>query len=323
MDGKIRHVAADGSVVMLDKHGTINNRATLALRQWTTMDSGGQNRGDSTVLLHVSHSNLARHFHELRLDMHITVDNLKDKLRTHTGTGSAHAYLTLLDDGGQPIADLDDESKMLGYYSPYDGCTIHITDLDPYSLAANGGLDDVSLVEKYEISEENYMKRDDNFRKFKEMKQKADPQWSISKEMRTREHARQKKLDPNYVPPPDPVKIIIDDPDHQKAEAELVAVGMRCQVKIGKRRGEVKYVGRVEGVGKGFWIGVQYDEPVGRNNGTARGKRYFECPKGNYGAFVRPVSLAVGDFPERGLDSEPSSDEEEGEEEEDDGYEGE
>ncbi|KAJ1637375.1 CAP Gly-rich domain-containing protein [Pavlovales sp. CCMP2436] len=277
---------------MLDKHGTINNRATLALRQWTTMDSGGQNRGDSTVLLHVSHSNLARHFHELRLDMHITVDNLKDKLRTHTGTGSAHAYLTLLDDGGQPIADLDDESKMLGYYSPYDGCTIHITDLDPYSLAANGGLDDVSLVEK-------------------------------SKEMRTREHARQKKLDPNYVPPPDPVKIIIDDPDHQKAEAELVAVGMRCQVKIGKRRGEVKYVGRVEGVGKGFWIGVQYDEPVGRNNGTARGKRYFECPKGNYGAFVRPVSLAVGDFPERGLDSEPSSDEEEGEEEEDDGYEGE
>jgi len=209
MDGKIKHVAADGSVVILDAHPTIKNHATLALRQWTTMDSGGQNRGDSTVLLHVSHSNLARHFHELRLDLHMTVGALKDKLRSHTGTGSAHAYLTLLDDSNQPvrgaphgcrdaalaggraraaldarwlhragsrgipfaaiaeplapsgtrrahaltrhagrsadsrtpplricsprararraqIADMDDDSRMLGYYSPYDGCTVHV-----------------------------------------------------------------------------------------------------------------------------------------------------------------------------------------------------
>ena len=48
---------------------------------------------------------------------------------------------------------IDDELK-LGYYTPYDGWTIHITDLDPHSLAAGGGLEDVSLVKKYEISEE-------------------------------------------------------------------------------------------------------------------------------------------------------------------------
>jgi len=126
MDGKVKHVCSDGSEVILDAHPKIKNHSVLALRQWTTMDTGAQNRGDSTVLLHVTHSNLARHFHELRLDMHMTVDALKDKLRAHVGTGSAHMWLTLLDDSDQMIADLDDDTRMLGYYSPYDGCTIHV-----------------------------------------------------------------------------------------------------------------------------------------------------------------------------------------------------
>ena len=42
---------------------------------------------------------------------------------------------------------------------------IHITDLDPHSMSAGGGLEDVSLVEKYEISEDDYIKRDKNFRR--------------------------------------------------------------------------------------------------------------------------------------------------------------
>ena len=35
--------------------------------------------------------------------------------------------------------------------------------------------EDLSKVEKYEISEEQYSKRDDTFRKFKEEMQKKDP----------------------------------------------------------------------------------------------------------------------------------------------------
>lgn len=36
----------------------------------------------------------------------------------------------------------------------------------------------------------------------------------------------------------------------------------------------------------GKWIGVELDEPKGKNNGTVQGKSYFSCPD-NHGIFVR------------------------------------
>ena len=59
-----------------------------------------------------------------------------------------------------------DNDKMLGFYSPKDGYWIHILDLNPHSVLKD--LEDVSQVEKFEISEEDYDKLPDNFRKFKQ-----------------------------------------------------------------------------------------------------------------------------------------------------------
>ena len=58
-------------------------------------------------------------------------------------------------------------------------------------------------------------------------------------------------------------------------EAKTIQVGNRCLLGDGTRRGEVKYVGKVKDYGYGFFIGVALDEPMGDNNGTYKGKKYF------------------------------------------------
>ena len=282
------------------------------LRDYVTYESGGQARGATTVLLHVTHSNLKARMFEIRLDRHMTVETIKGKLRSHTGTGSLFMHLTLLDHNDQVVADMINDDLKLGYYSPQDGWTIHITDLDPHSLSANGGLEDVSLVKKYEISEEDYCKREDNFRKWKMEKKAADPTWSIAKEVKMNQDKKRMQQDPNFVPEPFEAKAPITDDAHLEEEASKMKVGDRCEVTVGGKRGEVKFVGKIPQIAPGWFVGVQYDEPVGKNDGTCKGKRYFECPP-KYGGFLRPDKLKVGDYPELDLfDSEDEDADDEG-----------
>jgi len=49
--------------------------------------------------------------------------------------------------------------------------------------------------------------------------------------------------------------------------------------------GMVRFFGRVD-FADGEWIGVEMIEPVGKNDGTVKGKKYFEC-KDKHGIFVK------------------------------------
>jgi len=265
------------------------------MKEYVTWDSGLQNQGTSTVLLHVTHSNLKARFMELRLDRHMTVERVKEKLRTHCGTGSQFMHLTLMNECNQVMADMTDDSLKLGYFSPMNGWTIHITDLDPHSLAANGGLEDVSLVQKYEISEEDYLKRDDNFRKWKEQKLAADPSWTMQKQIKRQQDDRMKRLDPSFVPEPEKQKV--EDDEHMADLVAAMKVDDRCEINPGGKRGAVKFIGKIPAIAPGYWVGVQYDEPVGKNDGTVKGARLFSCPP-NFGGFLRPDKVTVGDYPE-------------------------
>ncbi|KAK1861247.1 hypothetical protein I4F81_003831 [Pyropia yezoensis] len=79
-----------------------------------------------------------------------------------------------------------------------------------------------------------------------------------------------------------------------------VAVGDRVEVAPGGKRGVVAWVGADVGGGvpPGWWVGVTYDEPVGRNDGRVGGVRLWSCEAG-HGGLVRARNVAVGDFPPR------------------------
>lgn len=201
-----------------------------------------------------------------------------------------------------------DEVK-LGYFAPQNGWTIHITDLDPHSLAANGGLEDVSLVKKYEISDEDYNKRENNFRKWKQDKLAADPSWTLGKEVKQNQDRKRMEKDPNFVP--EPAKERITDDEHLADLAATMKVGDRCEVTVGGKRGEIKFVGKIPAIAAGWWVGVQYDEPVGKNDGSVKGKQFFECPP-KFGGFLRPDKLQVGDYPEEDIFASDNEDEDNG-----------
>ena len=75
-------------------------------------------------------------------------------------------------------------------------------------------------------------------------------------------------------------------------------MGKRCEVRTtnaGTQRGAVRFVGEIEGK-SGVFVGVELDEPQGRNDGSAAGRSYFSCAA-KHGVFARPSQVTVGDFP--------------------------
>ncbi|KAL3715697.1 hypothetical protein ACJRO7_007437 [Eucalyptus globulus] len=227
---------------------------------------------DEAVLLRLSHSNLKTFSSEIRLSLQTTVESVKEKLWRKCGTSVDSMCLELYDDAGSKVSSLDDSSRPLGFYSPLDGYRLHIIDLDPSSVTSGGWLEDTSLVEKYKISDEAYDKLDGTFKKFKEKITSQNPS------------AFEPKITDNYM----------------EDLCTNVKVGDRCEVEPGAKRGVIKFVGKAESLAPGFWIGVQYDEPLGKHDGMVKGTRYFECPP-LHGAMVRPDKVKVGDYPERDI----------------------
>lgn len=52
----------------------------------------------------------------------------------------------------------------------------------------------------------------------------------------------------------------------------------------------VRFVGNLHFT-TGEWVGVELENATGKNDGSAKGERYFECAPG-YGIFLRPTMIA-------------------------------
>jgi len=273
---------------------TITNMASL--QSWVTKKDHQEYKSlpEGFVSVSCTHNFLKKELKELRLDLHATVASVKEKLYRHCGTLPKHMAL-VLKSGGRVICEIDDDRKKLGFYSVKSGMEIKIVDLNPMSLAKGGGLEDVSLVEKYVMSDKEYDKRDNSLRKFRKEQLKKDPKFKFYPKQQAGGKGNATKTAGDALSP------------GTAEDVKDMKLGDRCELNPGSRRGAISFVGEVN-FSPGFWIGVVLDEPVGKNDGVVRGKRYFTCPP-KRGLMVHPAKVAVGDYPE--IDElEDSSDEE-------------
>jgi len=215
---------------------------------------------------------------ERRFDKGITVQTLKDKLELITGARSQLMTIEIFDSNDAKICELKDDEALLGAF-PIEshGFRLHVSD----SELRKGELENVDNVEKFELSQDEYSKKSGTVQDFLKKNKLGKYNPEEMKRLEEEKAAQEQK---------------------EKEDASKIKVDDRCEVKVPgnpPRRGTVKYVGEVH-FKPGQWVGVQYDEPFGKNDGSVEGKRYFECTQ-KYGGFVRVAFVTVGDFPEEGF----------------------
>ena len=242
----------------------------------------------------VTHSNLQQRWHDVLVFGGTTIGELKHQLFKKNGTLIDSMELFLRDGSRGGTIFMSDDSKTLEYYGGTNGCEIHIRDTDPFSISANGALENVDLVPKYVMPDEVYDKLPNTLRAHIREQRQKDPNFKLK--------AATDKPRPIYTPdehPPTPTNA-----------TSLYYLGQRCEVQPGGRRGVIKYYGSMAGL-QGNWIGVDLDEPLGHNDGTGiDGVRYFESKGENYGCFSKHYNVEVGDqFVERDPFASSSEDE--------------
>uniref|UniRef100_A0A8C4HN27 Kinesin family member 13Ba n=1 Tax=Dicentrarchus labrax TaxID=13489 RepID=A0A8C4HN27_DICLA len=90
------------------------------------------------------------------------------------------------------------------------------------------------------------------------------------------------------------LEIFVDDEErsHDDVLPDWLTDG--AYVTVGSNKaGTVRYVGMTQ-FAEGVWVGVELDTPVGKNDGSVGGHRYFHCKPG-YGVLVRPDRLSCRD----------------------------
>ncbi|KAF7960025.1 hypothetical protein EAE96_001625 [Botrytis aclada] len=235
--------------------------------------SGMQTAGDIPMIVKSENTGSER-----RITPSWSIGQLKSKLVPVTGIPSSDQKLTLWINNQQSvdIQALDEENTQLSNFPLAPHAVIHVTDTRAPGLREN--YTDVSGVEKYTLPVESYEKRTDSVLAWKKNEKLG-------------------RFNPDAPTLLDAKLAVYDN----EIKAKGISVGKRCRVgEDDSRRGEVMYVGDVAEIpgGAGKWIGVKLDEPVGKNDGSIAGKRYWgKDGEGKFGVFVRPERITVGDFP--------------------------
>ncbi|EFY87452.1 hypothetical protein J3459_012086 [Metarhizium acridum] len=216
---------------------------------------------------------------ERRITPSWSITTLKAKLEPITGVPPSAQKLSLKASGGSDaihVEAADEDNTQLSSFPLAPYAELHVGDTRPPGARPN--YTDTSGVDKYVMPEKEYEKKTDSVLAWK----KAQKLGRFDPNAPSHEQARLEALE-------------------QEVRQRGIKVGKRCRIGgEDTRRGVVKYVGEVKEIpnGIGQWVGVQLDEPVGKNDGSIDGSRYWGEPSAmKHGVFVRPERVEVGEFP--------------------------
>ncbi|CAF0914964.1 unnamed protein product [Rotaria sp. Silwood1] len=214
-----------------------------------------------------------------RFKRSIHIGELKNQLELITGAQSQSMKIHVHDERGTKLFDLDDDTRTLGSYNVESKMVLQVEETN---LKQTHMFDDTGDVPKYELTSEEYASRKNTAKQFLQEHKIGKYNPTAQEEHAKKEQEKEK---------------------HEQELANKINVNDRCEVTVPTqptKRGTVMFKGEVH-FKPGVWVGIRYDEPLGKNNGSVEGKKYFECPD-KYGAFVRPSAVTVGDFPEIDLE---------------------
>lgn len=214
---------------------------------------------------------------ERRITPSWTITVLRGKLEHITGVPPSSQILSIKTPAGTtPIEAADEDATTLDGFPLAPYAELHVTDTRPAGARTN--YNDTSAVEKYVLPAEEYEKKTDSVLAWKKAQKlgRFDPDAPSLEEAKLAGFQRE-------------------------IQQRGIAVGKRCRVGADDaRRGVVQYVGDVGEIpgGSGAWVGVHLDEPVGKNDGSINGHRYWGQESAlKHGVFVRPERVEVGDYP--------------------------
>uniref|UniRef100_A0A1I7YK50 CAP-Gly domain-containing protein n=1 Tax=Steinernema glaseri TaxID=37863 RepID=A0A1I7YK50_9BILA len=177
--------------------------------------------------------------------------DFKARLETIVGIEVPHMKLELRTADGRFFSSLTNDKALLSELNVENKMIIFVHNTG----GAASEFDDVSKVEKYEMDSEAYDARENTVRAWKK-------------------------------------KILAEKGAGEAESLEGLAVGDSCIVQAAKqpdRRAKIAFLGTTQ-FSEGNWIGVIYEGPVGKNDGSVNGVRYFTC-ENLHGGFVKPRSV--------------------------------
>ncbi|CAH1262275.1 TBCB [Branchiostoma lanceolatum] len=169
-------------------------------------------------------SSLSSFGSEKRFDKSLTIGALKMKLELITGCPTAHMDLQVFTKDNKLITTMDNNDALLGSYPVDDGMRIHVVNKDPTIQV--GDFDDVSKVEKYEMKDEEYEKKQDSVLAWKK-RNKLGRFADKSEEEKAQEEEERKQKE-----------------KEEEEAAKAITVGSRCEVrtpKVPTKRGQVMF----------------------------------------------------------------------------------